>query len=428
MAPKLRTDDEAEYDCPVYQQQHERVGMNKEISKESKNSNLLQKFERIRKEHGPIQSRNKCMALIFGQSIALVATSMNASSYVLEYGMHRVFPMFLLFNSYMILTLHLLVGLSSSRIKNKEHSPLAISTYTKESETGAPRYRLPLTSLKLRTPWYYYLCLSCLDIGPNYLTLLAMNKTSFTSATLLGSLTVPSTMIFCRLLLGKEYRRMHYVGVILCMIGGSITVFTDKVAISSSGDENSHPHSYGGDILAVLASLGYGVGDACAEFWSKHVDREEYLGMIGLFGAISTLMASFVYERNAVLEVFTSDNETMLQTLGAIVCYVVSLVTYYVFESLFLMKSDATLLNLSLQSSNFWAILFSMIVFKEGPNLHFYVSIFMGISGVFVYELHGNNTTTRFEKENDCITTESSFLLNDRDRHDQSSRYTIITS
>lgn len=408
MGPQLGSVNFAEQDCFGCQQQREPVSLNKDIHQEMESPTLLQEFELKRKEHGPIRSRNKWMALIFGQFVALVATSMNSSSYVLEYGMHKVFPMFLLFNSYLALTLHLFWSINCTRKKNLKQLPISRSKSAIQDENETLCYRLPLTNLKLRTPWYYYLCLSFLDILPNYLTLLAMNKTSFTSATLLGSLTIPSTMIFCRLLLGKEYRQMHYVGVILCITGGTIAVFADKV----DGGTN-HPHSYVGDILAILASLGYGVGDACAEFWAKHVDREEYLGMIGLFGAIATFAASLVYERKELFELFTSDDETMLKTVGVILWYIASLVAYYVFESLFLVRSDATLLNLSLQTSNFWAIFFSILIFREAPDLHFYVSIFMVISGVFVYELYGNNETQRLEEVRDFIPNESS-PLNDR--------------
>jgi solute carrier family 35 protein F1/2 len=211
------------------------------------------------------------------------------------------------------------------------------------------------------------------------------------------------------------------------MIGGIVIVFTDKVAYSSSDVETTHPHSYGGDILAILASLGYGVGDACAEFWSKHVDREEYLGMIGLFGSITTLAACIAYERNTVLEAFTADSETIIQTLGVVLWYIASLVAYYVFESLFLMKSDATLLTLSLQTSNVWAILFSIVVFRETPDPHFYVSIFMVISGVFVYEHYGNDTSKQLETANDCILNESS-SFNGVNRPDRAQYYTVNTS
>lgn len=418
MGPQLRTDEVTEYGCSSYERQHEHVSTNRDTTQGSKNPNFLQTFHLRRKEQEPVRSRNKWMALVYGQFITLVATSMNSSSYLIEYGMHKVFPMFLLFNSYMVLTMHLFWSTNRISKKKNEHSPLSISTAVIENENDTHSYRLPLTSLTLRAPWYYYVCLSCLDIVPNYLTLLAMNKTSFTSATLLGSLTIPSTMIFCRLLLGKEYRRMHYVGVILCILGGSVTVFTDKNSIASSDGETSHPHSYGGDVLAILASLGYGVGDACAEFWSKHVNREEYLGMIGFFGAIVSLTASCLYERNEVFELFTRDNETRFTTAGAILWYIVSLVAYYVFGSLFLTKSDATLLNLSLQTSNLWAILFSIVVFRETPDPHFYVSILMVMSGVFVYELYGNNETVRLEISNSYTPNESSPLTG-RSRNDR---------
>jgi len=391
-----------------YKQEHDRNSVNEEKWDESEHHNLLQELQRRRIEHECIHSRSKWVTLAFGQFIALVATSMNASSYALEYGMHKVFPMFLLFNSYVVLMLHLF----SRSKKHNEHPSLSLPHYESQ-QREIHCYHLPFTKLKLRTPWYYYFFLSCLDIGPNYLTLLALNKTSFTSATLLSSLTIPATMIFCRILMNKEHRRIHYVGVILCMIGGSVTVIIDKLAISSSRDETSHPHSYVGDILAILAALGYGVGDACAEFWSKHVCREEYLGMIGLFGAIYTFTAFLVSERNAVREAFTGDAKTVLETAGFIFWYTVSLVAYYVLESLFLMKSDATLLNLSLQTSNFWAVLFSVVAFRESPGIYFYIATCMVISGAFVYELYGN--LENLGKPNDCMVIESS-PLNKKER------------
>mmetsp|Transcript_74039 Transcript_74039/g.150319 ORF Transcript_74039/g.150319 Transcript_74039/m.150319 type:complete len:418 (+) Transcript_74039:194-1447(+) len=401
-------EDRPDSDCVDAQQQNECPHSYRHIQEDTKSKNFFEVFESRREENGSVQPRNKWMALMFGQLVALVATSMNATSYALEYGMHRIFPMFLLFNSYVILSLYLLKIYCSSKKNKNRLSSVAVHGIQSEGDTRC--YRFPLTSLELRTPWYYYLCLSFLDIGPNYLTLLAMNRTSFTSATLLGSLTIPSTMLFCRLLLGKEYRRMHYVGVILCMLGGTITILTDKDDISSSSGKISHPDSYGGDVLAVLASLGYGVGDACAEFWSKHVSREEYLGMIGVFGALYTLMASFLCERQAVLEVLASDNEQIIQTAGMILLYIASLVGYYILESLFLMKSDATLLNLSLQTSNFWAILFSIIAFREAPDLQFYISIATVISGVLIYELCGNDDTT-LAKGGDRSMNESTPLI-----------------
>jgi len=352
--------------------QHARLDVENHYVDGKNITTIFQEFEH-RREKYPVQQIYGSMALMLGQLVALVATSMNASSYVLEYGMHKIFPMFLLFNSYTILALHLFWSSSSDNGHGEK-----------------PGYRLPLTKLKLRSPWYHYLCLSCLDIVPNYLGLLAIHQTSFTSATLLQSLTIPSAMIFCRILLGKKYRPTHFIGVVLCMMGGSITVLMDKGAASSSGMETVHPHSYRGDILAVIAALGYGLGDACAELWSKHVNRDEYLGMIGLFGALWSLIACVLYERNAVIEAFTAEDGMVFLTVGVILWYIVSLAGYYIVSSAFLIKSDATLLNLSIQTQNFWSLLFSMVIFQEYPRLPFYFAISMVVTGVFVYELCGN--------------------------------------
>jgi hypothetical protein len=55
-----------------------------------------------------------------------------------------------------------------------------------------------------------------------------------------------------------------------------------------------------------------------------------------------------------------------------------------------MVSSDATLLNLSLQSSNLWAILFSVAAFRESPSLLFYIAVIFVVAGVFVYEILGN--------------------------------------
>jgi drug/metabolite transporter (DMT)-like permease len=342
-------------------------------------------LERRRDENTSIIPRNKWLSLGFGQFVTLVAASQNAASFALEFGMGKVFPMFLMFHTYVVLSLHLCWV----------NSPIdGVETHSDDRQTTTPsdairQYRIPFTNFKLRTPWWSYLCLSILDIGPNYLALQAMNRTSLTSATLLGSLTIPSTMLFCSIFLAKVYRPMHFVGVVLCMIGATLTILTDKTATL----DDVHPHSYSGDILAVLAALGYGVGDAAAEFWSKHVDRKEYLGMLGLFGAMWTMLLFSILERDAIYDL-VMDRETVLPAIGIMVWYLISLVAYYVAESQFLTKSDATLLNLSLQMSNFWAVSFSVLVFQEKLSTQFYIAVVLVFAGVFVYELCGDNNNS----------------------------------
>lgn len=322
-----------------------------------------------------IQKRG--LTILFGQVISLLAASSNAASFTLQYGMDKVFPAFLMLIVYSILGLYLF---SRPAIKDDQTA-----------------YRIPSTSIKIRAPWWQYICLSALDILPNYFTLISLQLTSLTSANLLGSLTVPSTMLVCNLVLSKKYQAAHFIGALLCVIGGAMTLLADfDHSTTYRVSSPSHPHSYFGDMLAILAAILYGIGDAASEYWTKHVDRKEYLGMIGLHGAIVSLILSLLFERDAISNAFAG--ETFV-TISTVVWYILSVVFFYVLATLFLVSSDATLLNLSLQASNLWAVLFAFVAFRETPSFLFSFAVIFVAAGVSVYELLGNASQESTKEE-----------------------------
>ena len=147
-------------------------------------------------------------------------------------------------------------------------------------------------------------------------------------------------------------------------------------------------HSGIGDVMAVLSALIYGLGDVTSEYCVKNVDRYELLGMLGLFGAIFTGITFPWIEREALSKIFSerSDVEQM-EILSILVWYTLSVLLYYIGEALFLVASDATLLNLSMQTSNLWAMLFSFLTFHVLPPELFYPALLLVVSGVCVYEL-----------------------------------------
>eukprot|EP00934_Nitzschia_sp_Nitz4_P000123 Nitzschia sp. Nitz4//scaffold156_size52432//25310//26020//NITZ4_006828-RA/size52432-processed-gene-0.20-mRNA-1//1//CDS//3329537418//123//frame0 len=166
-------------------------------------------------------------------------------------------------------------------------------------------------------------------------------------------------MLFCRILLGRRFSPAHFLGVILCLVGGALTIWID---IGSEGSSDSFGrHSYIGDVLAVLAATLYGAGDAAGEFWSKHVDRREYLGMLGLFGVLFCTVLVLFLEREEVLRLFV-EKASLFPALGAIA------------------------------ASNLWAICFSVVAFRDSPPISFYASLTLVVSGVFVYEIVGDET------------------------------------
>jgi solute carrier family 35 protein F1/2 len=335
-------------------------------------------------------SRSQWFPLIVGQIIALLASSMNASSFTLNqhFGVNTQF--FQMFWFYLLLSLHLFF--------RKERPP--------NTDYSEPCYTLPGTRIRLLIPWWSYLIISMLDVFPNFMTLLSLRYTSLTSTTLLGSLTVPSTMFFSRHILAKVFTRYHYAGVCLCVAGGILTVWSDvdhddggglinntsiDANTATATIEGGASYRYVGDLLAVAAALAYGLGDTIAEYSIKHIDREEYLGMLGVYGVIFTGLIFPWLEGDAVRRLFFDLPATVKwQAIAVLVWYVASVLLYYMTEASFLVKSDATLLNLSLQASNLWVILFSVVAYQDLPPAVFYLAVALVVAGVFVYEAGGH--------------------------------------
>ena len=178
------------------------------------------------------RQRNKWIAILWGQAIALIIASVNVTSFVLENKYHVVAPLFLMFFMYIFLSIHLCFCSSEYRSTD-------------------PEYYLPLTNLRLRIPWYIYLAMSSIDVGAGVIMLLSLQYTSLTSVTLLSSLTLPSTMVFCKIFLNKNFHAHHFLGVILCGFGGLLTIWADLEAKKASEDDSE-------DVVHELFSMNIG--------------------------------------------------------------------------------------------------------------------------------------------------------------------------
>lgn len=318
------------------------------------------------------------IALAFGQGIAMMAASSNAASYSLTTRQSVNTQFFQLFLVYMLLSIHLIW------IKSRGCEPDMRTTRDDASLDPGTQHRLPFTNLRLQVPWWIYLIMSMLDVFPNYLVLFSYRYASLTSTTLLGSLASPATMLFSKYILARVYKCHHYCGVVLCLLGGSLIVWADFDRSSTTTK-----HSYIGDILAIAAALIYGFGDTAAEFFVKHVDRFEYIGMLGVFGAITTGISFPFFETADLVAITKMSSSEKWLVCGTMAWFVVSVFIYYVTATKFLTISDATLLNLSLQATNVWAILFSVVMYHDVPSASFYVALVLVLGGTFLYEVGG---------------------------------------
>jgi solute carrier family 35 protein F1/2 len=360
-------------------------------------------------------------ALLFGQSIAIAAASVNASSFTLEQNLGVVLPIFQMSILYMILSSYLCCRRHDDEEEEKGSDEHDVSS----SFSPTVFYTCPIFKLQLKLPWWMYFLMSLLDVEANYMVLLSLKFTSLTSTTLLGSLTVPSVMICSKWILARVFSPRHYTGVCLCLLGGTIMVWSDN---TQQDDYEDHPYSYIGDLLAIAAALLYGLGDTVAEYAIKNIDRTEYLGMLGLFGFLISFVQCMALEYSSLLNLlFHTTPTTQHKAFATMVWYIMSLVFYYVASSYFLTLSDATLLNLSLQTTSLWASVFDVVANGTIPPLVFFLAVLLVTLGVCVYQVGGEGGTRPIlEKEEESSSDESETLTRTPSGGDQEGGYMSI--
>jgi solute carrier family 35 protein F1/2 len=148
--------------------------------------------------------------------------------------------------------------------------------------------------------------------------------------------------------------------------------------------EESKSSPFVGDVLVILSAIIYGLGDVVAEQAVQQLDRQEYLGMIGVFGFFQSVVAAAWWELPEIERIVTSTQTW--ETVWVLLWYTTSVYLYYRTYAYFLTTADATLLNLSGQASNVWAILFSVFIYRFMPSVFFFVALLLVVGGVFLYE------------------------------------------
>ena len=356
--------------------------------------------------------RSKWQALLFGQAISLLATSCNASTFTISFTYNLQIQMFLMFPMYSLLSICLYFRPAIS--EHEECYPVSLTIPSIFSSTSRS-----ITFLRLRAKWWIYFLYSFFDVFPNFMALMSLRYTTLTSTTLLESMSVVSTMFFSKWILGRWFKGNHFLGVALCVVGGLLTIYADLDAAATNDSDGQdrtdqsdatlmlssdqtegtstlaalRPHALLGDLMAITSALSYGLCDSTAEFLVKHVDKYEYLGMVGIFGAVWTgLLFPFLNGPDVHKLFFELSWGEFWPVMGVLLWYNASAVLYYLGDSTFFERSDATLLNLNIQTANLWAIAFSIVLYHMPPSPIFYIAVVCVTFGVISYDCQQPST------------------------------------
>ncbi|EGD74341.1 hypothetical protein PTSG_06351 [Salpingoeca rosetta] len=234
----------------------------------------------------------------------------------------------------------------------------------------------------VRTVVWKYMIIAVLDVEANYVIVLAYQYTNLTSIQLLDSFTIPSAMIFSRILLKHTFSRGQYAGAALCILG-IVVIVVDSFFASKHGGTNQAL----GDALCLLASVLYGASNVSQELMLQSRPAVEFLAFLGLFGAIINGTQLAILDREK-LEGLTWSEPVVLLLVGFAVCL-------FLFTSMvpvLIRWSSATMLNLSLLTTDVYVMIFGVVIFAirfSWPYIGAFAVILVGILVYHKWTPHG---------------------------------------
>uniref|UniRef100_A0A0E0IF80 Uncharacterized protein n=1 Tax=Oryza nivara TaxID=4536 RepID=A0A0E0IF80_ORYNI len=208
--------------------------------------------------------------------------------------------------------------------------------------------RQPLT-----IKWYYYLILGIIDVEANYIVVKSYQYTSLTSVMLLDCWSIPCVIILTWIFLKTKYGLRKFIGVGVCVAGLILVVFSDVHA----SDRAKGPNPLKGDLLVIFGSMLYACSNVTEEYLVKKSNRIELMAMLGLFGAVISGIQISVLERKEL--------HSIKWNAGAI--------------------CGATMLNLSLLTSDMWAVLIRIFAYHEKVDWIYFVAFAGTAAGLLIY-------------------------------------------
>ncbi|KAK6139980.1 hypothetical protein DH2020_026275 [Rehmannia glutinosa] len=228
---------------------------------------------------------------------------------------------------------------------------------------------------KFLVRWYWYLLLGFVDVQGNFLVTKAYEYTSITSVTILDCWTIAWVIILTWLVLGTRYSLWQFFGAGVCLGGLALVLLSDY----KPGVEGGSKPLFG-DTLVIAGTVFLSMSNVGMEFCVKKKDRIEVIAMIGLFGMLVSVLELIVLKGLSGEKVTWSESK-----ISAYAGYAVSSFLFYTIVPFVLQISGATLFNLSLLTSDMWAVAVRTFIYKQQVDWLYYLAFVLVVVGIFIY-------------------------------------------
>ncbi|KAF8779360.1 hypothetical protein HU200_002626 [Digitaria exilis] len=237
---------------------------------------------------------------------------------------------------------------------------------------------------KLQIAWYWYLALAFIDVQGNYLVVKAYQYSYITSVTLLDCWTVVWVIILTWYVLGTRYSFWQFVGAGTCVAGLALVLLSDA---ETPQEQDPSKIPLLGDALVIAGTVGFAFSNVGEEYCVKKKDRVEVVAMLGLFGLIVSIVQILIFERKSLETVTWSP--TMMSLFAG---FAVAIFIFYTITPFVLKMSGATLFNLSLLTSDMWAVAIRVFFYQQQINWLYYLAFTVVAIGLIIYSLNESSS------------------------------------
>ncbi|XP_006654478.1 solute carrier family 35 member F2-like [Oryza brachyantha] len=237
---------------------------------------------------------------------------------------------------------------------------------------------------KLRIPWYWYLALAFIDVQGNYLVVKAYQYSYITSVTLLDCWTVVWVIILTWYALGTRYSFWQFAGAGICVAGLALVLLSDS---KSADEQDPSKIPLLGDALVIAGTVFFAFSNVGEEYCVKKKDRVEVVAMLGLFGLLVSIIQIFIFEKKNLDAIAWSP--TMLALFGG---FAVAIFMFYSITPFVLKMSGSTLFNLSLLTSDMWAVAIRVLFYHQQINWLYYIAFAVVAIGLIIYSLNDHSS------------------------------------
>ncbi|XP_010524130.1 PREDICTED: solute carrier family 35 member F1-like [Tarenaya hassleriana] len=231
----------------------------------------------------------------------------------------------------------------------------------------------------LKAKWYYYLLLALVDVEANFLVVKAYQYTSLTSVMLLDCWAIPCVLLLTWIFLKTKYRFKKITGVVICIIGVVMVVFSD-VHANDRAAGGSNPVK--GDLIVIAGATLYAVSNVSEEFLVKNADRTELMSFLGFFGAIISAIQIAILERGELKSIQWSAG-----AIAPFLGFAIAMFLFYSLVPILLKTNGSAMFNLSLLTSDMWAVVIRIFAYHEKVDWLYFLAFATTAVGLVIYSM-----------------------------------------